>query len=396
MATWETYKGNILVPDAPSGDAGINLKNDLKTLRDYADTNSPLMPTNVQSANYTAAINDLVTASISGGSITVTAPASPVNGSRFGVWLSSKGTNANQLTISPNSGQTLNGNNLTSGNIILTSIHDYIEFSYKSSISAWVVTSDSRDTTPVTTATKTGAYTTSGNEMVVCDPSAASFTVTLQDGAAVNTRVGVYMAATASSRTVTITNPAASNPKIIGLNGNEGSSVLLYVAGDYLELQYIGSNTWLIVSDRRAPHVAELVRNSAQTISDNTETLCDFDDSPFDFGGLASTSSDSITIRRAGRYQVSGNLAMNNVTSASSNYDVELRLKVGSTVVRRSTMRLPTAVSLDDVYWQVGGILSLAAGDEVTLYVLYDGSASTRATVNSVAGRPRLSIAEIR
>jgi hypothetical protein len=100
----------------------------------------PLFTSN-KTANYTAAVNDLVRTDCSGGSFTVTMPASPSANDQVGVFLrdTNSGANSNTVTISPNSGQSIFG-----GPVKLFVEGDCVVFQYQGATDGWVIVADRR------------------------------------------------------------------------------------------------------------------------------------------------------------------------------------------------------------------------------------------------------------
>jgi hypothetical protein len=94
---------------------------------------SGLTPTSIQTANYTAAVNDLVRCNTAAGAFSVTFPASPVDGSIIGVVDIAETFNNYNLTILPN------GKNIESDStsLALDMNGTYVSFIYNSSTSNW-------------------------------------------------------------------------------------------------------------------------------------------------------------------------------------------------------------------------------------------------------------------
>ena len=96
------------------------------------------------------------------------------------------------------------------------------------------------------TSVKTGNYTASANQLVPCDATSASFTVTLQSGMADGSQVSVKLLATASGHTVTV---ATSGTDVFNQVG--GSTTLsLYVTGaDYNVVYDAATGVWTVISE---------------------------------------------------------------------------------------------------------------------------------------------------
>jgi hypothetical protein len=93
-----------------------------------------LQVTAIKTANYTAAVNDLIRVNTTSGTFTITLPASPADGATVGIldMYSLFGTNA--LTVVPGAGATIESDT----SVVLDVNHTYAEFIYSASTTNWL------------------------------------------------------------------------------------------------------------------------------------------------------------------------------------------------------------------------------------------------------------------
>ncbi len=96
------------------------------------------------------------------------------------------------------------------------------------------------------TSIKTANHAARSGELVQCDASGGSFTVTLPGSPRVNQIVGVKLLETTGGNAVTI---ARNGNAIEG----EAGDLVLTTAGDYRELQYDGAGQWLALEEPETP-----------------------------------------------------------------------------------------------------------------------------------------------
>jgi hypothetical protein len=240
------------------------------------------------------------------------------------------------------------------------------------------------------TATKTSNYTAAVNDLVRTDSTSGSFTVTMPASPAQNDQVGVLLKTTNSgtgSNTVTV---AANAGQTIF---NVGASLQLFVAGDYVEFQFDTTDGWVLVVDDRQAHVALLKASttSAQEFADGLAEQINFVTIDFDNAGMGSTSSNDITIRRSGRYQVNARLSLSGVTKAMT-FTGTIRKNGGNAsgvvfaTIENGTFR-----------YFVPDIFDLSTGDVLTLWLTQaSGTGYPFSTTTAASGCPRLSVSEIR
>lgn len=96
-------------------------------------------------------------------------------------------------------------------------------------------------------ATQTGTYTASVGQLVPCNATSGSFTVTLPTGAGAGGQVIVKLLATAGTNTVTV---AAGGSDVINLAGT--TSATLQLASESFELTSNGSGTWFLSGGQKS------------------------------------------------------------------------------------------------------------------------------------------------
>lgn len=223
----------------------------------------------------------------------------------------------------------------------------------------------------LTVTTKNINYTAVNGDLIVYDTNGANRTVTLPVGAVVDQRFGVYLKTVTSNFTVTIT----------GLD-------VLYIAGDYVVYQYDGAN-WLKTAERLQPHMAEMSRNAAQSITISTVTKVLLDTVTNDKGVLTDIATSTFVIRRSGDYLVAwgGGLTMND----------------GTVLAIYAYKNTTTLVGYENRYGATGGAflhiadavkLVLVAGDVMHMSI-YNNS-STQNTPTASNERPYMALIELR
>ncbi len=122
---------------------------------------------------------------------------------------------------------------------------------------------------PQVTSLKTANYAASSGEMVQCDASGGSFTVTLPGSPRVNQIVGVKLLETTGGNAVTI---ARNGNAIEG----EAGDATLSAASEYLELQYNGAGIWIDRTEQESSDnsaVATITASTTLTL-DQEVVLC--------------------------------------------------------------------------------------------------------------------------
>lgn len=207
----------------------------------------------------------------------------------------------------------------------------------------------------LTVVTKNINYQPTAGELVVYDTNAANRTVTTPAAPSADQRFGVYLKTKTLAFSVIIT----------GLD-------TLYTQGDYVEYQYDGSN-WLKVIDRIRALEAKISRTTAQAITLNTETtvLCGTVD--FDPSGITVIASSNITVPKTAFYYVS---AFTSIVSVADGITLFVRVnKTASAVILTSGTVTGGAATT----FRVGktDLISLTAGDDITLIIRCGASANT-------------------
>ncbi len=192
------------------------------------------------------------------------------------------------------------------------------------------------------TTNKTANYTAAAGQLVRADVSSGGITVSLPASPAANDQVGVLLRDTnvgAGSNTVTV---SGNGNTILG----EGNSLELFIEGDYVEFQYQGTtDKWVIIDDRRQHHAA--IIESGTVVYNNA--------------GMTTTST-SVTIRRAGKYQVNGNLSVG-VSPPFGGLTVQIKRNLAIALRAEVVVEPNGGYNLPGV--TAAGILLCQAGDQL-------------------------------
>ncbi len=134
-------------------------------------------------------------------------------------------------------------------------------------------------------------------------------------------------------------------------------------------------------------HKAQLSDSTGQSLTNNAISKMAFDTEDFDIGGIASTSTDKITIRRAGKYLVIASWTGGSSFVAGTVVAVYI-YKNGS-----SSLAIQQAEASGDQSVIMTEIMDLAAADELEMYYFQNSGTET---ANTLLYRPRIYVSEIR
>ena len=245
------------------------------------------------------------------------------------------------------------------------------------------IVTDITDSTEMGVVTITEDYTAAGFATILVNNSAADATVTLP------------AASSASERIYNIKkiHSSASYKVIIDGDGSEtidgATTYNLYLQYEAVKIQSDGSN-WHILEKNLTPFLAKITRDAVQSVSHDTITVVNYDNSVFDNGSISDTSSTyRVTIKRAGKYQI---VVYTSLPAYEHKYvSSGLRLN-GSTVQKyhfdyssNSSSRPMSTLTIT---------LDLASGDYIEGLV-YHNSGVTKSTSASLHYKPELTIKEI-
>ena len=235
MPDWTTYKGLDLPNAAPTGTAGLNLKDDLKLLADGGVTLSTSDPTSTDDSTdgYFAGSLWLNTTDQTMFVCTDATTSSAV-------WKSFYKRTGSKLTLLPGDDGEVDVN----GGLSLKP------------------------------ATITANATLDESDNIVLCNNTTDITVTLPAASGIAGRTYYIKKINSSTNTVTIDG-----------NGSEtidgATTVLLYVQYDAIRIISDGNN-WYVISDEIRPHQAGLELNTAQTLSSGVTTEIEFNTEKFD------------------------------------------------------------------------------------------------------------------
>lgn len=235
----------------------------------------------------------------------------------------------------------------------------------------------------LTPTAKSANYTAVAGDLIVGTATASSWTATLPASPNAGDLVGVKAGSISGGFTITI-----------GRNGNNidgaAADVVLYVTGDYVELQFDGTG-WQIVSDKRIPHACRAYRSTAQTVATATLTKITSLTSGTDVGGMFDGTNNRFNVLRTGRYFVRGNVYFGGVIDDGE--FSQTRIAVDGSQVLNALIYSPVANGF--VIAPVSGVLDLTAGSYVELYCQHIEGANQN-TDTTTELRPQLDMLEIR
>ncbi len=241
---------------------------------------------------------------------------------------------------------------------------------------------------------KTGAYTAVALDLVDCDCSSGSFTVTLPASPGANARIGILLESTNLPA-----QPTKPNTVTIARNGNSidsaSSDVVLFVEGDYYELQFDGSNNWIVIAKRITAHHGKMRRDAVQSLTEDANVKLLLDATEINVGGMGdAVTNDRFDIRRAGRYRIAARGGM-----AGAAIDMELRTMIyaGASAVLKTNGSTFTPVSItspDSLIDSVSADFTLAVDDVVELRMRHSDSAARNSSA-AIESRPEIDVLEI-
>ena len=205
--------------------------------------------------------------------------------------------------------------------------------------------------------TKAGTYTAGSMQHVTCNVS-SNWILTLPTSPAPGTRVCVYVKSITAGRVLTVEGTSKA------ILGGVGTTLLMYCQGDRADLSYNGTE-WVPQSLYLTPHASQMSAAGFSRSPSTTYSTIPFDTVDFDNASTADTSTERITIRRAGRYQVTARIYDN---ASSSNLIIYL-MKNGSILEEKSFIRHPWSVFSGGIEFSVSDHFTLAAGDYLEFFI---------------------------
>lgn len=232
--TWSSQPAPISLP-TQTGNTGKYLITD-GTNAAWATVVGGLISTPTKTANYTAAANELVRVNAT-SSFSITLPASPTDGAIVGILDIANTFSANNITILPGAGATIEDSN----SVLLDISNTYAAFTYISSTTNWRLLSipnvgGGGGGLAVTTIV-TANYTANPSDLILANTTSNSFNVTLPSGPVNGTTVSV----------LDITNTFNGYPLTVlpgtGATIEGDTSVVLDVDHTYAEFVYLSSSS---------------------------------------------------------------------------------------------------------------------------------------------------------
>jgi len=152
-----------------------------------------------------------------------------------------------------------------------------------------------------------------------------------------------------------------------------------------------GGNTgWEEVVAGNSSHMAKMNSTVGQSVDHATDTLIDFNNVEFDYGGIANTSGDRFTVKRDGVYFVTGSYADN----AKIDSGELLQLYIFVNGIKRQVQGAYSVATDGYPRVNINEMFFLNTGDYVQLYIKQDeGAAITLQTI--VTSAPKFAIVEL-
>lgn len=229
---------------------------------------------------------------------------------------------------------------------------------------------------------QSGNYNAAAFDLIVCNISGGSITVTLAASPTTGDVVGVLLKTASGANTVTI---ARNGKNIDGAAANQ----TLYVANDYLELEYDGTEWWITIK-KLTPHSCFLTRNAAQSMTNNGLTKVAFDAESWDYGQIGDiATNDRVDIRRAGRYLVRASWSL---ATLDANEVADTRIYHNEAEVSWDRRTVATTNQLGNPI--AVAILDCAAADRIEMYVFHNEGANQNSDT-AVSTKPQMHVTEI-
>lgn len=234
------------------------------------------------------------------------------------------------------------------------------------------------------TNTITGATTLDNTHNIVFCNSGA-YTVTLPTAASV------------AGKTYYIKN-INTNGDDINIDGTGSESIdgdlslVLYVYNDAVRVVSDGSN-WRIVADERQAHRCQLYRNTAQSISNATDTKVSLDTKVSDVGDIGDVvTGNRIEVVRTGDYLITASWTCQGLEDQEA---VVVWVEVNGTQVVRHYGAISTSTTNQWSTVSVSELVYLTSGQYVEMYIRH-GEGAAQSTLTADHTRPTLTVTEIR
>jgi hypothetical protein len=234
----------------------------------------------------------------------------------------------------------------------------------------------------------TGAVTATISKWHVCTGTSADYTVTLP---AASGNTGKFIGFRMGS--------ASALTKMVTLDGNasetiDGALTRIMWAYETCVLKCDGSN-WHKVAGRSIPMSAEMVRNTAQSITTATVTQVLLNNIIFDMSGqLADTTNNRINIKRPANYSTAVSWSLNAALTTAQLVQARTHAGTpGSTTERKTALVGGTGGPTPAYLPYIGAVLALVAGDCVEFHV-YQTSGGSVNTVTTSGAWPVLTVVE--
>lgn len=156
--------------------------------------------------------------------------------------------------------------------------------------------------------------------------------------------------------------------------------------GEYVQHQHTGVDTPKVDSNDLGGFLSQIdvYNSSTQSISNNTETLVQFNTENYDPGQEYDTTTYLFTAKTSGMYLVTSGLTYETSSSGTVDKTLGLRLKKNGTSIFETFSPAPdTAVTNPKLSVGITQILQLTDGDTLGIYAFQD----TGGSKNIISGR---------
>ena len=238
----------------------------------------------------------------------------------------------------------------------------------------------------LSTATLSSASTLSVSTEYHTDTSSAAFTATLPSAPADGSHIRIVdVKATFDTNNLTVNRGGSDT-----IQGS--TSLTLSSENGVFDFHYdSGETRWSLAEhDTPAPvtlHQARMTRSTAQSIPTATNTKVTLNSEDFDTGGIADTSTGTVTITQAGRYLLNGSVCFTEVHNAQA------QIWVGSTTVTRQYLAENNS-AIGSWCANATAVQDLSVNDTVNLYV-FQGSGANANTLTTNGDEPFLEVIQL-
>lgn len=263
--------------------------------------------------------------------------------------------------------------------------------------------------TQYTTAIKTANYTvTKQDSIILCSPSGSDITITLPTASESTLGMRFLIKKTiANTDKITIRDGSSAHV-------DHATNQFLHIEGDFLEVICAYTNQpnyeWIAVGKYYTPHCIRVVQSAQQSVEVRSTsgtsayrkiTWADGDDS-YAVGITLDHTNDRVTVARAGKYNIFGQLSLN--TAGSNEHQLYWGFSKNGTTDAdilgvSNKKQYDVAVTGANYYDTMSIQVDLAVGDVIYIMVWHRGGASVGGSLNTIVSstrvKPKLHLNEI-